>query len=338
MFPKLQVMQANAKTDNQVITGSAVAKFGKRSLWPEGLEMIAFACRSLFKILALSLFGFVSLSPAGVAQDGANVTEITPGLLVFSTAAGNVVASVGPDGALLVGTPSAASTPQISSILASHTRSPVRYVVIAPEDPAHSEGDAGWAQRGAFVAMQENELRGIGGNVMGAPQPLPKRFIELGVYRPRIAFSEVLAFDLNGESVHVVHQPPGYSNADAIVHFHVANLVYLGEVFPGDGYPAIDTAQGGTLDGLLKTLNGWTDSKFRVVPVRGKVTTGANVKAFADMIVTVRDRVLQMINTGKSEDQILAGHPTADFDAAWGHGRIQADAFVREVYDALAKR
>jgi hypothetical protein len=32
-------------------------------------------------------------------------------------------------------------------------------------------------------------------------------------------------------------------------------LVYVGEVFPGDGYPTIDPAQGGTLDGLLKTLD-----------------------------------------------------------------------------------
>ena len=71
------------------------------------------------------------------------------------------------------------------------------------------------------------------------------------------------------------------------------------------------------------------------MPARGKVTTGASVKAFADMVVTVRDRVQRMINAGKNEDQILAEHPTADFDAIWGHGRIQADAFVREVYRAL---
>jgi hypothetical protein len=49
----------------------------------------------------------------------------------------------------------------------------------------------------------------------------------------------------------LVHQKPGYSDADTLVHFHVANLLYLGEVFPGDGYPAIDRSQGGTLDGLL---------------------------------------------------------------------------------------
>ena len=79
----------------------------------------------------------------------------------------------------------------------------------------------------------------------GRTTALSDRFIKLRVDRPRIAFSEVLAFDLNGESIHVVHQCPGYSNADAIVHFHVANLVYLGEVFPGDGYPAIDPRKGG---------------------------------------------------------------------------------------------
>jgi hypothetical protein len=208
-------------------------------------------------------------------------------------------------------------------------------VVIAPADSAHSEGDAGWGQHGAFVAMQENALQRIGGNVMGTPPPLSERFIKLRVDRPRIAFSEVLGFDLNEESIHVVHQSPGYSNADAIVHFHVANLVYLGEVFPGDGYPTIEATQGGTLDGLLKTLSGWTDSTFRVVPAHGKVTTGATVKEFRDMIATVRDRVQKMINSGQDENHILGQRPTADFDATWGRGRVQADAFVREVYDAL---
>src|SRR5207253_3244406 len=72
-------------------------------------------------------------------QETVNVAEITPEVLVFATTAGNVVASVGPDGALLVGTPPAASTPYISGILASRTKSATRYVVIGPQDAAHSE-------------------------------------------------------------------------------------------------------------------------------------------------------------------------------------------------------
>jgi cyclase len=288
----------------------------------------------IFILLGLFL-GLAGHHAFGAQPDAVSVTEITPTLLVFSTTAGNVVASVGPDGALLVGTPSAASTPRISSILETRTKSPVRYVVIAPQDLAHSEGDGGWGRQGAFVAMHENALRRLGGDTMGAPPPLSPRFVKLGVDRPRIAFSEVLAFDVNGESIHVVHQKPGYSDADAIVHFHVAKTVYLGEAFPGDGYPAIDAAQGGTLDGLVKTLEGWTDSSFHVVPARGKVTDGASVEALRDMIVTVRDRIKRRIEAGRTENEVVAEHPTADFDAEFGHGRVGPEEFVHEVYGAL---
>ena len=185
-------------------------------------------------------------------------TQVTPTVVVFSTAAGNVVASVGPDGALLVGTPSASSTPQISEIVARRTKSPLRYVVVWPQPIDRSEGDAGWLKRGAFVAVHENALRRLGAGTMGAPKPAPARFAEIHVERPPISFSEVLAFDMNGDAIHVVHQKPGYSDADAIAHFHVANLVYLGEVFPGDGYPEVGASQGGSLDGFFTTLRSTT--------------------------------------------------------------------------------
>jgi cyclase len=275
---------------------------------------------------------------AFAVQETVGVTEITPNLLVFSTTDGNVVVSVGRDGAFLVGTPSSASTQQISDALAARTKSPFRYVVIAPQDPHHSEGDAGWQRRGAFVAMHENALQRLGGNVMGAPPPASPRFAELGVERPRIAFSEVLAFDVNGESIHVVHQKPGYSNADALVHFHVAMLIYLGEVFPGDGYPLVDNSQGGTLEGLLTTLAPWTNPAFKIVPAHGKVTDGATLKAFRDMIVTVRARLQHLVEAGKTESEVVAEHPASDFDAQWGHGRVRSDDFVREVYASLSQK
>ncbi len=294
-------------------------------------------CRSSILVRVVRLvalvMGFLSNVVANT-QDDVDITQISPNVLVFATGSGNVVASIGPDGTLLVGTPSVASTAQISTILASRTRSNARYVVIYPQNPAHSEGDAGWGQRGAFIAMQENALERLGGHAMGPQRPLPPRLIELGAGRPRIAFSEVLTFDLNGEAIHIVHQAPGYSNADAVTHFHVANLIYLGEVFPGDGYPEIDSSQGGKLDGLLKQLV-WTGSTIHIVPARGKVTSGVDVKAFKGMIMTVRDRVEQMIVAGATEDQIVAKHPTRDFDARWGQGRVSPDAFVHEIYSAV---
>jgi len=287
-----------------------------------------------YEILRILLL-LASMSSLITAADNPLVTEISPTLLVFATSNGNVAVSVGPDGALLIGTPSADSTAAIANILASRTKSPVRYVVIAPEDAAHSEGDAGWGRRGAFVAMQENALERLGGHAMGPPNPLPPQLVKLGVDRPRIAFSEVLTFDLNGEAIHVVHQPPSCSNADAIVHFHVANLIYLGEVFPGDGYPYIDAAHGGNLDGLIRLLSAWTDSSRKVLPARGKLTNGADVKVFRDMIVTARTRVQQMVSAGRSEDDVQAQHPASEFDARWGHGRVTSAEFVSELYSAV---
>ena len=265
----------------------------------------------------------------------ATYTQISPTLFLFPTSSGNVIASVGADGAFLVGTPSIESTAEISSQLSQLTQSPVRCIVIFPAALDQSQGDAGWVKLGAFVAMHENALDRLGGHAMHGMQPLPPRLVGLGVNRPRIAFSEVLTFDMNGDSIHVVHQPPAYSNADAIVHFHTGSLIYMGEVFPGDGYPQVDTSQGGKLDGIIHMLNGWTNEKMRICPARGKVTTGADVKTFRDMIVALRTRVKAMSDAGKTEHQIIDAKPTAEFDGTYGHGRVTPDAFVREVYESI---
>lgn len=290
-------------------------------------QLIVLACLSLT----------VSSTSVASPQEIVGVTDVTPNVLVFSTSTGNVVASVGPDGALVIGAPPAASTDPIAAELAKRAKSPLRYVVITAADPTASEADAGWGRHGAFVATHENALRRIGGGNMGATQALSSRLMKLGVDRPPIAFSEVLAFDLNGDAIHLIHQKPGYSDADFIVHFHVADLVYLGEVFPGDGYPIIDHSQGGTLSGLVDTLKGlsWVGGSFHVVAARGNVTTGATLKAFRDMVVSVRDRVQGLVNQGRSESEVVAAHPTASFDSQWGHGRVSPDAFVREIYSAL---
>lgn len=282
--------------------------------------------------LAIALLLAVRCAPA---QNSVGVTELSANVLVFATSAGNVVASVGPDGALLIGMPSADSTSQISDILAKRTKSSLRYVVIAPQDTAHAEGDAGWGQRGAFVAMHEKALERLGGHSMGSGHPLPPHLIELGVDRPRIAFSEVLTFDINGDAVHVIHQPPAYSDADSIVHFHAGSVMYFGNVFPGNEYPEIDAQQGGKLDGIVKMLKGWTGEKMQIVPARGKVMKGADVRAFCEMVTTVRGRIQQMIDGGKTEQEAVVAHPTLDFDARWGNGRVKPDTFVHEVYNAL---
>ena len=125
-------------------------KGGPRPLFV--LRMKAVARLSVLMFFALALLGM-----CGLAAQDASLTEITPHVLVFSTSTGMSSVRVGDDGALLIGTPSAASTAAISKILAEHTSSPVRYLVVAAEDLAHSQGRRGMGQARRFCRPMQEE-------------------------------------------------------------------------------------------------------------------------------------------------------------------------------------
>jgi len=287
---------------------------------------------SLLKSLPVFAILLAASSLASAQNTTPTITEIKPDVLVFSTASGNVIASVGPDGMLVVGAPAASDTEAIHEVLAKRTNSPHCYVVIWPLPLEQSQGDAGWTKHGCFVAMQENALGRLGGGRMGKPTSLPPQFATLRVVRPPVGFSEVIKFDMNADAIHIIHQKPGNSDADLLAHFEQAKLVYFGEDLPGDGYPEIDKNQNGSIDGFLSTFENWNDDSTHFVPARGDMMNGTAVQAFRQMIVTVRDRVKKMADSGQTEAQVVAAYPTAEFDSRWGHGRVKPDDFVREVY------
>jgi len=290
---------------------------------------------SLLKSLPVFAILLAASSLASAQNTTPTITEIKPDVLVFSTASGNVVASVGPDGVLILGTPAASDTEAIHEVLAKRTNSPHCYVVIWPLPLEQSQGDAGWTKHGCFVSMQENALGSLGGGRMGKPTSLPPQFATLRVVRPPVGFSEVIKFDMNADAIHIIHQKPGNSDADLLAHFEQAKVVYFGEDLPGDGYPEIDKNQNGSIDGFLSTFENWNDDSTHFVPARGDMMNGTAVQAFRQMIVTVRDRVKKMADSGQTEAQVVAAHPTAEFDSRWGHGRVKPDDFVREVYGSL---
>jgi hypothetical protein len=53
------------------------------------------------------------------------------------------------------------------------------------------------------------------------------------------------------------------------------------------------------------------------------------------MILALRDKVAALIQQGKSEQEVLAAHPTADYDAKVPQGAETADRFVSQLYQEL---
>lgn len=243
---------------------------------------------------------------------------------------------LGQDSSLIVGPQLPLLVDGVRKLVAAHNAGPVRFVVVTPADSAPDYADGGWGQNGAVVLAQENlraRMRRVRGPDEGAAPAVSSH-----TALPVMGFSEVVQLYVSSNSVHAIHHDPGYSDADLIVHFETANVVYLGNTFTANGYPAIRIDRGGSIAGMIKTVEFFTrfpqDTRF--IPGRGALATKDDLMAYFEMLTGVRDRVQRLIDAGKTEQQAVAAHPTASFDAKWGRGPVHPDAFVSMVYRSLS--
>ena len=257
------------------------------------------------------------------------------GLEIVESPAGNLVLWIGRTETFVAGPQFPDLVRRARAVLESRNAPPVRFVFAAAADGVAKYGDAGWGRRGAITIAHE-ALR------MRMPVRPAADDPDAGG-QTRAGFSEVIQLALDGEDVHLVHQHSGSSAADVVAHFEVSNVVYLGEFYTPDGYPAINVPLGGSVDGMIGAVSVFVDGfarnwSMRYVPARGAPQPIDSLRAYREMLVRVRGRVDSLLRAGKSDAEIVAAFPTRDFDARWGSGPITADRFVASVLQSLRKR
>src|SRR5258708_26262171 len=106
----------------------------------------------------------------------------------------------------------------------------------------------------------------------------------------------------------------------------------MGDTFFNGFYPVINASTGGKIDGMIvaadKALS-LADNNNRIVPGHGPLGNKADLTKFRDMLVVVRDRAQKLKTAGKSNDEIVAIKPLADFDPFGVHGRLGRWIFFR---------
>jgi glyoxylase-like metal-dependent hydrolase (beta-lactamase superfamily II) len=118
------------------------------------------------------------------------------------------------------------------------------------------------------------------------------------------------------------------------VFFPSQNVLAVGDILTGQGWPVVDWATGGWIGGMaggLRRLQTLVDANTRIVPARGPVLGPAELKAQSDMYNTIYDRLSQMLNKGLSPSEAVAAKPTKEFDAQMGN----PDEFVRRSFESL---
>jgi cyclase len=292
------------------------------------------------------LFSFVSgahaqsrSGAAATAIEPVHAVEVAPHFYVISNPAANLVLVTRDDMSFVAGVQRPELVRQALVTLKELKAPPVKYVLLIDDEQAGQFGDGGWGARGAITLAHEalsarlyRTPRADGGSVAS------------GTALPAVGFSQVVQLHLPGEETHIIRQRPGSTDADAVIHFEGSGILYLGPIFTSDGYPRIDAARGGKLSTMIETVDFFVTAFAQepghiepIIPGRGPIATIAQLRDYRDMLRSVHDRVQTLVKAGRPLVDVLAAKPTAEFDARWGHGAVNAEQFVRMVFEVVSQ-
>ena len=272
--------------------------------------------------------------PAGAQQDMADVVietiELESDLFMLMGRGGNMGLSVGDDGAFLIDDQFAPLTAKIQAAVAEVSDHPVRWVLNTHWHGDHTGGNENLGKAGAMIVAHENVYRRMNpaefADLVGRSEQAPRAAL------PVVTFEDGVRFHWNGRHIGVTHIGTAHTDGDAIVHFPRADVFHMGDTFFRDRYPFIDVDSGGGVDGVIAAADfvlGQATDATRIIPGHGDLATAADLRAYRDMLATVRERVAGMAADGRSEDEVVAAGPTSDLDAVWGEN---SERFVRAVY------
>ena len=262
-------------------------------------------------------------------------------------AGGRIGVLAGPDGVLMVDSQYGQISEKVLAAVKRISNGPIRYLVNTHIHIDHTGGDAFFAKQGAVIYARE-ELREemlhpppqANGNPAPARDPANLPVVTYGLGSP-------VKIRMNGETVDLIPVRAAHTGGDTMIRFENANVIMIGDFYRNFGYPYIDTANGGSLVGMLEgldLLNKIAGPDTKLVPGHGTIITRADLVPYHDMIVAVRDKVRTLIAQGKSLQDVLAAKVTAPFDAKVEGGQLpagaqgtSADRFVTEVYQELKR-
>lgn len=264
---------------------------------------------------------------------------------MLTGAGGNVTVQVGPDGVLLVDTQFAPMAPKILSAIHELTDKPIRYIINTHVHADHTGGNEAIAKAGQDVTIigHENLLK-----VMGAPPThQPFDFSAPRGNWPTETYKDKKTLEFNGEEVELIHTEKAHSSGDTIVFFHGSNVVSAGDVYASNRYPTFDPTGSiaGVIIGMNRILEMITppDKQGKggtaIIPGHGPIAHHADLVAYRDMAMTLRNRIQVMLNQGMTLEQVKAMHPMKEYDPMYSGpstGIGSADGSIEEIYDNLA--
>jgi glyoxylase-like metal-dependent hydrolase (beta-lactamase superfamily II) len=136
------------------------------------------------------------------------------------------------------------------------------------------------------------------------------------------------------------HVPLAHTDGDAYVFFPSLNVLHTGDLLFNGTFPVIDYSNGGWIGGMAQAaaaLGKVGDANTRIIPGHGPLATKDDLKATHTMLATIQERIEPMIKAGKTVEEVVAAHPSREFDEKFGQGVRKPDAFVQVAYTSIQR-
>lgn len=267
------------------------------------------------------------------------VTKVAGSIYMLEAAdAGNIGASVGDDGIVIVDDQYAPLADKIQAALKGITEKPVRFVINTHYHGDHTGGNAYFQKSVPIIAqdnvrkrLEEGGIGGNGGSVHFESKPAAREAL------PIITFDHDVTVHLNGEDIRALHFPAGHTDGDSVIFFPKSNVVHMGDDFVTYGFPFIDVDSGGSIDGMIHALDEvmrQLPPDVKVIPGHGPVSTLEDVRVFTTMLKDTRHAVQSALEQGKSLDQ-MKQEKILDPWKRYSGDFISEDAFLETLYNSL---
>ena len=269
------------------------------------------------------------------------VTKVSGNIYMLEGEGGNIAASVGEDGIVIVDDQFAPLADKIQAALKNLgiTDKPVRFVINTHYHGDHSGGNAPFANAGSTVIAQDNVRKrleqgsqsGIGGSEVRAVPPAAKAAL------PIITFDHDVTVHLNGEDIRALHFPAGHTDGDAVIFFPKNNVVHMGDDFVRYGFPFIDVASGGSVQGMIAAMekaSAQLPADVKVIPGHGALSNLDDVRAYVTMLKETSAAVQKAIAEHKSVEQ-MKHQKILEPWKKWSSENIDSDKFIETLYNSL---
>ncbi|HWW19016.1 MAG TPA: MBL fold metallo-hydrolase [Candidatus Saccharimonadales bacterium] len=299
----------------------------------------------LVGLMLVTAAAFAAARAWGQGQDFSKVqikaTKVSGNIYMLEGAGGNIAASIGEDGIVIVDDQFAPLADKIQASLKGLgiTDKPVRFVINTHYHGDHTGGNAPFANSGSTVIAQDNVRKrmatggtaGNGGTVHMENKPAEKAAL------PIITFEHDVTVHLNGEDIRALHFPAGHTDGDSIIFFPKNNVVHMGDDFVRYGFPFIDVSSGGSVQGMIAAMEKATaqlPADVKVIPGHGQLSNLDDVREFTKMLKETSAIVQKALDEHKSLAQMKQDKILEPWKK-WSGDFVNADVFIETLYNSL---